>query len=159
MTADDVRRAQRTATAFLCALCVSVVDAAVQEPAAVECDGTRLKSYSRWMLSATLSRMDTLGCMRPKSSKVKPVDAEPVTRLPSNVAFTCHVVGCVTPRTVRSPISWNACSPDVGSGVGRPRIAVGASCTVGNESVCRMRRRRSEEHTSELQSHVNLVCR
>src|SRR5690242_21480028 len=29
----------------------------------------------------------------------------------------------------------------------------------GSTPTCRVRARRSEEHTSELQSHVNLVCR
>src|SRR5690242_21292462 len=39
-----------------------------------------------------------------------------------------------------------------------PRMGKGASCS-GRVSDSAERLRRSEEHTSELQSHVNLVCR
>src|SRR5438034_6186283 len=40
------------------------------------------------------------------------------------------------------------------------RTAIGASRGPGNLSACRTQtQRRSEEHTSELQSHSDLVCR
>src|SRR5438477_8954720 len=35
----------------------------------------------------------------------------------------------------------------------------GFNCTTGRGARFRMASKRSEEHTSELQSHVNLVCR
>src|SRR2546426_7374566 len=38
-------------------------------------------------------------------------------------------------------------------------LAVVNSCTVTHESETKLRRLRSEEHTSELQSPCNLVCR
>src|SRR5260370_13426642 len=53
---------------------------------------------------------------------------------------------CPRPRHARRG-SRRGCS-------GRPRS--GRCC---RSSIPRSRRRRSEEHTSELQSHLNLVCR
>src|SRR6266498_4730152 len=41
----------------------------------------------------------------------------------------------------------------------RGRRLAGAPCPVGRVSVCPAQRRRSEEHTSELQSRPHLVCR
>src|SRR5690606_42015421 len=43
---------------------------------------------------------------------------------------------------------------------GRPRTPTGRGrCRRGPRRTCRAPRRRSEEHTSELQSRENLVCR
>src|SRR5688500_19921498 len=70
-------------------------------------------------------------------------DALPISKNPSaSVLTACFVPFTVTVATTPSPFSLTI----------RPRTSMGG----GNGSV---RRVRSEEHTSELQSPCNLVCR
>jgi hypothetical protein len=83
------------------------------------------------IVSATLNTIGTFGCVRPNCENGNAVVAEPVTVPPSNFASTCHVVGFVTPRTVRSPTTWNVLLPVVGSGDVRPVSTLGESSTVG----------------------------
>src|SRR6266540_2375513 len=46
-----------------------------------------------------------------------------------------------------------------GGGCWSDRISASHSMTRGCEEACAAKQRRSEEHTSELQSHHDLVCR
>src|SRR5690242_21311507 len=50
-------------------------------------------------------------------------------------------------------------SPEIRGRAGRKRFRFDSAARQGRPRISGLRRRRSEEHTSELQSHVNLVCR
>jgi hypothetical protein len=76
---------------------------------------SRVKSYSRRIVSATLSTTGTRGWFSAKSAKVNFVVALPVTLLPEKSAVPVHVVGRVTPWTVRLPSSVSVREPEVGS--------------------------------------------
>src|SRR2546429_1550140 len=58
-------------------------------------------------------------------------------------------------------LQWNTILSESGSRVDRPSICLGKwNSTRGSScSVPSKKRRRSEEHTSELQSRLHLVCR
>src|SRR4029077_21290993 len=60
-------------------------------------------------------------------------------------------------RQTRFKCDWSSdvCSSDLSaiSGVATETRVIGSCVVIGND------RPRSEEHTSELQSHLNLVCR
>src|SRR2546427_9288785 len=60
-----------------------------------------------------------------------------------------------TVRRERVHGPWLGCPDRPGHGVGRRRRHIGPSGVPGSAD----RHRRSEEHTSELQSQSNLVCR
>src|SRR6185312_7901091 len=105
--------------------------------------GTRSKSYTRWMLSATLSTDPTFGFSIWKSPKVNPVDAVPCIWPRRMYASTVHDVGLVTSRTVRSPNSVNVTRPVSGKGIVRPCNSFGTSVTVGYLSVSSVRRWRN----------------
>jgi hypothetical protein len=78
--------------------------------------GTRKNEYSSLMSSATLSTDATRGFCISNCSNVNDVRASPRNAPSSLVAVTSHTTGRVTPRSVRSPTSWNVISPEAGSG-------------------------------------------
>src|SRR5262249_61272499 len=58
------------------------------------------------------------------------------------------------------PISWARCAPWLPGGSGRRGSACSGPRSTGRQRPLPTRRaRRSEEHTSELQSLTNIVCR
>src|SRR5438105_3899963 len=63
------------------------------------------------------------------------------------------------PRTLRTAPSKTDCSSPSTPGATVPRARSAGRCAPGTPSASRSRYSRSEEHTSELQSRVDLVCR
>src|SRR6266480_990469 len=89
-----------------------------------------------------------------------------VARSPLVAAITCtsKVAACVAPSRLTSPL-WSARrsftwrTAGISAISSRKRVPPSASSNRPSLLAAAPVKARSEEHTSELQSHVNLVCR